>query len=41
MGDDKMECPFCGEYITNGDFICPNCGADLTPYYDDEFLYEN
>ena len=35
-----MECPYCGEF-TDGELICPHCGADLTPYYDDEFLYEN
>ena len=30
-----MNCPFCGEYITNGDLICPHCGADLSSYYDE------
>ena len=30
-----MNCPFCGEYVSNGDLICPHCGADLSSYYDE------
>ena len=39
-----MNCPFCGEYVSNGDLICPHCGADLSSYYDvyeGEFDEEN
>ena len=24
-GETIMNCPFCGEYVTNGDLICPHC----------------
>ncbi|MBR5503122.1 MAG: hypothetical protein IKV87_01550 [Methanobrevibacter sp.] len=29
-----INCPFCGNLIDSGEFICPYCGADL-----DEWLY--
>ncbi|WP_366925521.1 zinc-ribbon domain-containing protein [uncultured Methanobrevibacter sp.] len=28
-----MICLFCGEYVNNGDLICPHCGADLSSCY--------
>ena len=31
-----MNCPFCGEYVTNGDLICPHCGADLSSCYEEK-----
>ena len=33
-----MNCPYCGEYVTNGDLICPHCGGDLS-LFDEECPY--
>ncbi|MBQ6139392.1 MAG: zinc-ribbon domain-containing protein [Methanobrevibacter sp.] len=30
-----MNCPYCGEYVNNGDLICPHCGADLSSFYEE------
>ena len=36
MEEIIMNCPYCGEYVSNGDLICPHCGADLSSCYDEE-----
>ena len=34
MGDNMLECPYCGGEIEDDGLDCPHCGADL-----EEWLY--
>ena len=36
-----MMCPYCGEYVLDGDLICPHCGASLLPFVDEYFGFDD